>query len=120
MSDSNKITKTLSVRLKDKHAAVLRQMAFDVNQVWNAANAITAEYAYVPIAGFGWFNTPCSEYDLQKELVSIRIERGLNIGAATVQGVIGQHAKSRKQFKKNKLQWRCSSGSKRSFRLDTF
>ena len=27
--------KTLKVRVKDKHAGVLRRMARDVNQVWN-------------------------------------------------------------------------------------
>ena len=108
------MNKTLQVRIKDKHAKILRGMAFDVNQVWNAANALTAEYAYVPIPGFGWVNTPCSEYDLQKELVGIRAERQLNIGAATMQAVISQHGKSRKQFRKNKLRWRCTSGSKRS------
>ena len=111
---STTITKTLQVRIKDKHASVLRQMAFDVNQVWNAANAITAEYEYVPIPGFGWMKTPCSEYDLQKELVGIRIERNLDVGAATVQSVISQHAQSRKQFHQNKLRWRCSSGSRRN------
>ncbi len=107
-------TKTIQVRVKDKHATLLRGMAFDVNQVWNAANALTAEYSYVPIPGFGWVKTPCSEYDLQKELVGIRVDRNLHIGAATVQSVIAQHAKSRKQFKKSKLRWRCSSGSKRA------
>ena len=106
--------KTIQVRVKDKHAKVLRAMAFDVNQVWNEANAITSEYAYVPIPGFGWVKTPCSEFDLNKELVGIRNERDLNIGAATVQSVIAPHAKSRQQFKKNKLRWRCSSGSRRA------
>jgi len=28
-------TKTLKLRIKDKHAKVLRQMAREVNQVWN-------------------------------------------------------------------------------------
>jgi len=68
----------------------------------------------VPIPGVGYVNCETSEFDLQKELKGIRKERGLSIGAATVQSVIAQHAKSRKQFKKNKLQWRCSSGSKRA------
>ena len=68
----------------------------------------------MPIAGFGWFNGNTSEYDLQKELKTIRVDRDLTIGAATVQSVISQHAKSRKQFKKNKLQWRCSGGAKRA------
>lgn len=107
-------TKTLRVRVKDKHSKVLSQWAFEVNQVWNAANALSAEYSWVPIPGVGFMNCQTSEYDLNKELRSIRKERGLSIGAATVQSVIAQHAKSRRQFKRNKLQWRCSSGSKRA------
>jgi IS605 OrfB family transposase len=108
------VIKTLRVRVKDKHASVLKQWAYEVNQVWNAANALSNEYAWVPIPGIGYMNCQASEYDLQKELKTIRNERHLTIGAATVQAVISQHAKSRKQFKKNKLQWRCSSGSKRA------
>ncbi len=107
-------TKTLRVRIKDKHAKVLSRMAFEVNQVWNAANELSAEYAWVPIPGVGFMNCNTSEYDLQKELRDIREERGLSIGASTVQAIIAQHAKSRRQFKKNKLQWRASSGVKRT------
>ncbi len=107
-------TKTLRTRVKDKHAKQLSQWAFEVNQVFNAANELTANYAWVPIPGVGYMNCNTSEFDLNKELRGIRAERGLTIGAATVQSVIAQHAKSRRQFKKNKLQWRCSSGSKRA------
>ncbi len=107
-------TKTLRVRVKDKHAKLLSQWAFEVNQAWNAANALTSEYAWVPIPGVGYVNLQTSEFDLNKELRSIREERNLSIGAATVQSVIAQHAKSRRQFKRNKLRWRCSSGSKRA------
>ena len=110
----NTCTKTLKVRVKDKHSKVLSRMAFEVNQVWNAANELSANYSWVPVPGVGFMNCNTSEYDLQKELKSIRAERGLSIGAATVQSVIAQHAKSRRQFKRNKLQWRRSSGSKRS------
>lgn len=107
-------TNTIKVRIKDKHTKLLNQWAFECNQVWNAANALTTEYAWVPIPGIGFMNCNTSEYDLQKELKTIRDERNLSIGAATVQSIIAQHAKSRKQFKKNTLQWRCSSGSKRA------
>jgi putative transposase len=107
-------TKTLRVRVKDKHAKVLSGWAFEVNQVWNAANALSAEYGWVPIPGVGYLNCETSEYDLNTELKGIRLERGLTIGAATVQSIIAQHAKSRRQFRKNKLQWRGSSGSKRA------
>lgn len=107
-------TKTLRIRIKDKHASVLRQWAFEVNQVWNAANALSAEYSWVPIPGVGYLSCDTSEFDLNTELKGIRAERGLSIGAATVQSVIAQHAKLRRQFRKNKLQWRCFSGAKRA------
>jgi len=107
-------TKTLRVRIKDKHAKVLARMAFEVNQVWNATNELTAEYAWVPIPEIGYVSLQTSEYDLQKELRPIREERELSIGAATVQSVIAQHAKSRRQFKRSKLRWRCSGGSRRA------
>jgi IS605 OrfB family transposase len=109
-----KVTKTLQIRIKDKHSKVLSQWAFEVNQVWNATNELTAEYGWVPIPEIGYVNLQTSEFDLNKELRSIRDERNLSIGAATVQSVIAQHAKSRKQFHKNKLRWRCSSGSRRA------
>ena len=53
--------KTLKLRVKDKHASVLSQWAFEVNQVWNAANALSAEYSYIPIAGFSWVNGKTSD-----------------------------------------------------------
>jgi len=89
-------------------------MAFEVNQVWNAANELSAEYSWVPIPGVGYVNCGTSDYDLQKELKVLRKERFFSIGADTSISTISHHAKARKQFKKNKLKWRCSSGSKKS------
>ena len=106
--------KTLQLRVKDKHSKLLSQWAFEVNQVWNAANELSAEFGSLRIPGVGWVDGKVSEYDLINELKTIRVERGLSLGAATVQSVISQHAKSRKQFKKHKLRWRASSGSKRA------
>jgi len=108
------VIRTLRLRVKDKHAKVLSQWAFEVNQVWNAANALTAEYTWIPVPGVGFISGNVREFDLQKELKAIRVDRNLTLGAATVQSVISEHAKARKQFKKHKLGWRCSSGSKRS------
>lgn len=107
--------KTLSVRIKDKHAKVLNQMAFEANQVWNAVNAWTSELSYVPIPEAGYVPVFWSAFDLQKQLKTIRAERGLTrIDSTCVQEVIAEHAKARKQFKTSKLRWRASSGSKRS------
>lgn len=70
------ILKTLKVRVKDKHSAVLRQWAFECNQVWNEANAITADYGYVPVPGVGWMRNQFSAFDLQKQLKGISQARG--------------------------------------------
>lgn len=55
-----------------------------------------------------------SAFDVQKKTAGIQKERGFSVGSATVQEVIAEHGKARKQFKKAKLRWRVSSGSKRS------
>lgn len=107
-------TKTLSVRVKDKHAKILRQMAFEANQVFNLANEISRN-AYRNTSDNGpvapvWLTA----FDIQKQTAGIQRARGYLIGSATVQEVIASHGKARKQFKKSKLRWRVSSGSKRS------
>jgi len=107
-------TKTVSVRVRDKHAPLLRQMAFEVNQIWNAANAESAELSSIPIPGVGWINTSISAFDLQKSLQPVRAERAPSLHSHTYQEVIAEHGKKRRQFKKNKLRWRCSGGPKRS------
>ncbi len=108
------IVKTLSVRVRDKHASVLNRMAFDVNQVWNAANADSSEYSWVPVPEVGYINCGTSAFDLMKDLKGIRKERGMIIDSTAAQEVIAVHAKARKQFKKNKLNWRCSGGARRA------
>ena len=107
-------TKTLSVRVRDKHAPLLRQMAFEVNQVWNAANAESSELSWMPIPGVGWVNLGTSAFDLQKSVIPEVKDRTPSLHSHTRQEVIAEHAKKRKQFKKNKLKWRCSGGSKRA------
>ncbi|EPM4908848.1 hypothetical protein ACTLTU_004115 [Klebsiella oxytoca] len=110
----NTQTRTLSVRVKDRHVAVLRQMAYEVNQVFNLANEITSE-AYSN-AGESGAQKPqwLSAFDVQKLTAGIQKERGWLIGSATVQEVIAGHGKARKQFKRSKLRWRISGGSRRS------
>lgn len=107
--------KTLSVRVKDRHAAVLDRMAVEVNQVWNFANELSYEAWHVPMPGIGWIQGIWrSAFDIQKELAGINKARGWLIGSATIQEVIAVHAKTRNQFKKSKLRWRVSRGAKRS------
>jgi len=108
------IIKTLSVRIRDKHASVLNRMAFDVNQVWNAANADCAELSWVAVPEVGYINFGTSAFELMKDLKGIRKQRDMIIDSTAVQETIAIHAKARKQFKKNKLNWRCSGGARRA------
>jgi IS605 OrfB family transposase len=106
--------KTLKVRVKDKHKPILERMAFEVNQVWNTANDITAHYSYVPIPEVGWLSHNFSAFDLQKDLKGIKAERGFILHSTTIQEVIAVHHKARRQFKTDKLKWRVSGGARRS------
>ncbi|MCG5513279.1 RNA-guided endonuclease InsQ/TnpB family protein [Ectothiorhodospira shaposhnikovii] len=116
MTDAAKtIIKTLSVRVKDRHAKVLDRMGFEVNQVWNLANEMAYEAWHVPVPEVGWIQGVwLHPFDIQKALAGINKARGWLIGSATIQEVIAVHGKSRKQFNKSKLRWRVSGGPRRS------
>lgn len=88
-------TKTFSVRIRDKHVPLLRQLAFEVNQVWNAANADSAEFSSVPVPEVGWLNIGTSAFDLQKSLQGMRVARASHLHSHTYQEVIAEHAKKR-------------------------
>ena len=97
--------KTLKVRIKDKHAPVLRAWARSVNFVWNYINELSSR----AIRERGLF---LSAYDIQKYTDGASKELGLH--SHTVQCVGKEYATRRKQFKKAKLRWRKSTGAKRS------
>ena len=88
--------KTLKVRVRDKHAALLSRMAFEVNQVWNAANEETAYYAHLFVPECGFLHLHLSAYDLAKSQAALRKERGFLIHSQTVQEVTEAHEKARK------------------------
>ena len=107
-------TKTLQVRVRDRHAALLRQMAFEVNQVFNFINEMTTD-GYSNVSEYGpkqrvWL----TEFDVNKRVAGIQKERQYHIGSATVQEISKSHAKARKQFERSKLRWRKSGGANRS------
>jgi len=104
MNDDSRV-KTLKVRVRDKHVKTLNSWAFSVNQVWNYCN----ELSYRSIKGkSNWL----SGYDLQNYTKGSSKELGLN--SATIQMIGHEYVTRRKQFKKAKLNWRKSSGTKRS------
>jgi IS605 OrfB family transposase len=100
-----KHTKTLKVRVRDNHRAVLNDMARNVNFVWNYIN----ELSHRLIKERGVF---LSGYDLQKYTNGSGKLLGLH--SHTVQCVGKEYATRRKQFKRARLNWRKSGGVRRS------
>jgi putative transposase len=101
--------RTLRLKVKAERYAWLNAAAIEVNQVWNYANA-TSHKAALPFAGPPrWL----SGFDLDK-LTAGATEYFERIGAGTIQRVNAEFATRRRQFKRAKLRWRVSRGSKRS------
>ena len=98
-------TKTLKLRVKDKHAKVLCQMAREVNQVWNYVNELSCK-AIQPYQGSSKF---LSGYDLQRFTVGFSKCEGVSVASSTVDLVCVEYATRRKQFKRTKLNWRVSN-----------
>ena len=97
--------KTLKVRVKDKHSNVLCRQAIDVNTVFNYIN----ELSYKSIKHKNVF---LSNYDIQK--YTDGSSKYLKLHSQTIQAICKEYVTRRKQFKKSKLKWRKSYGSKRS------
>ena len=99
-------TKTLKLRLKDKHAGFLREQAKAINFVWNFCNELSFKH-------FERKREFLSAFDMQPYTKGAGKELGLH--SQSVQAVQEEYCLRRKQFKKAKLRWRVSSrGSRRS------
>ncbi len=91
---------TLKLRIKDKHATQLNILAGAVNFVWNYVN----ELSFKHLQSTGKF---FSAYDLAAYTKGSG--EYLNLHSQTLQAISETHAKSRKQFKKTKLNWRTNN-----------
>lgn len=98
--------KTLRIRIKDKHANVLNQMAREVNFVWNYVNDLCFKH----LKRTGKF---FSAYDIHAYTKGASKE-GLGLHSQTIQAITEELVTRRRQFKKAKLRWRVSSGARRS------
>ena len=92
--------KTLKCRIKDKHANQLNKLAGAVNFVWNYVNDLSFKH----LQRTGHF---FSAYDIATYVKGSG--EFLNLHSQTLQAVTETHAKSRKQFKKAKLNWRTNN-----------
>ena len=100
------VTRTLRLRVKDKHARALREKAYWVNQVWNYCNALCFTH---------WERTRkfMSAFEVDKYLAGASKE-GVELSAQMMQAISAELVTRRKQFKKVKLRWRTSGGARRS------
>jgi putative transposase len=101
----NKI-KVLRLRLKDKHAKFLRDLAREVNFVWNYCNELQ-------ITMFNRERRFLSGYDFA-QFTRGATKEGLHLHSQTVQAIAEEYATRRRQFRKVRLRWRKSTGSRRS------
>ena len=103
------ITKTLRLRIKDKHVPLLRRMAREVNTVWNYCNQANRDY---------WrkHRRHLTGFDLNKLCAGSSPAFHL-IGDSTIQEV-GQHdASKRKDSGKSRIRWRVSDRKRRNYSL---
>ena len=105
-----KTPKTLQLRIKDKHASVLGQMACEANRVFNFCNETSMRAVRERCQ---WF----SGCDLQKLTAGFSKCEGVNVGSATVQLVCAEYATRRRQFKKQRLNWRVSNPKSSQYSL---
>jgi transposase len=98
-------TKTLKVRVRDKHAKGLRRQAAAVNRVWNFVNELSHR-------SIRERNSFLSAYDIQK--YTNGASKLLGLHSHTVQRISKEYVTRRNQFRKNRLAWRKTHGVRRS------
>lgn len=99
-------TRTLRCRIKDKHAKLLSELAREVNLVWNYCNELSMKVLERERRFIG-------AAELQRYLAGAT-KAGLSLHSQTVQAVAQEYVLRRIQFKKPRLAWRKSGGSRRS------
>jgi len=93
--------KTLKLRIKDKHAKVLNELASEVNFVWNYCNDLCFKHLQRTGKFFSAFDIAAYTKGASKS--------GLNLHSQSIQAIAEELVLRRKQFKKAKLRWRVSN-----------
>ena len=100
------IVKTLKLRIKDRHRALLLAQAKEVNFIFNFGYELSLTHTQRTGKFF-------SAYDIHPYTAGTH-KVGISLPAATVQAITEEYCTRRKQFKKLKLRWRKSHGARRS------
>jgi len=105
-AERGEVVRVLRVRIKDRHAPALDEMARAVNFVWNYCNELSVRV-------FERERRFIRSAEMQRFLAGASKE-GLAIGSAVFQQVAEDYCKARSQHRKVKLAWRKSGGARRS------
>jgi hypothetical protein len=106
LNDDSITVRTLRLRIKDKHAGLFKGQAREVNFVWNFTQQLCLKH----LERTGNF---MSAFDVAEYTKGVTKE-GLSLHSQTVQAISEEYVRRRKQFKKRKLSWRTSKGSRRN------
>ena len=98
--------KTLKLRLKDKHAKVLTELAVEANFVWNYGNELCYKFRKKGV------HPKKLPSELQKHTKGTSKECGLH--SQTIQAINEELLLRMQQFSKMKLRWRVSGGARKS------
>ena len=104
-----KLVKTLKVRVRDKHAPLLRAMSREVNFTWNYVNELTSRMIR---ERHRW----PSAFDLAPSVAGAS-QCFEHIGSTAIDEVCAVHAKSRRQAGTVRLAWRVSNPKARRYSL---
>lgn len=100
----NLSTHVLRFRLKDKHAKLLRELAREVNLVWNYVSELSMKVRQRE-------SRFLSGYDFHP-FTKGASKAGLGLHSQTIQAIGEGYATRRKQACRTKLRWRVSGGSR--------
>src|SRR5229473_1381937 len=107
-SSRSSAVRTLSLRVKDKHATWLRGLAREVNTVFNYCNELSAKV-------FERERRFLSGFDFWPFLKGVtRGDCALHLPVQAVQEIAEEYARRRRQHRKVRLAWRKSGGARRS------
>ena len=98
---STYVIKTLRLRIKDRHAQLLNQMAREANTVWNYCNQANRD-------NYRKHKQDLTGFDLNKLCKGSSTAFG-HIGSSTIQEIGQQYAHKRKASGKHRLRWRVSN-----------
>ena len=106
MRRCHKPVRILRLRVKDKHARGLEEMARAVNFVWNYCNELSMKV----LERDGRF---IGAHEMQRYLNGASRE-GLPVGSVVFQQIAEEYVTRRAQSHKRRLRWRVSGGARRS------